>query len=330
MKEIKLYPNRTKWVFALVLMLILTAGSVITGNVWSAIFFVTMTGISIVMLLPESTYIILNNDGLEYSSLFKKKSYKWSDLSEVGIRRYCIPYGGIKRELCFNYKDSFKDGWENHRKTIRSIGGYDIAINSSFEGVTVDKLAEMAKDYLHNANVSFAVDNKISSTYDGYATKPKSTTRNLALISLLSFGAFVVSYIFTHPYILRSYTTKQEISTAPHSTSDYPSVPTQTSLTSSPTPYPTTATLTYQKSQHRKVLSADANEASETLFELNSKIEDYNIRLAQIAYVSENGKVYSTSKDKSILSEIRELLSKREIITQKALLIESKYKGQLD
>ena len=106
---ITLYPSKTKTILLLIVSLIFTFGGIFLiqkgdnfGWVVSS-FFGLCTLVFIIMLLPNSTYLKISEEGIEMKSLFRKSQIlPWNIIETFGTG-----YIGLNEMVTLNFSENY-------------------------------------------------------------------------------------------------------------------------------------------------------------------------------------------------------------------------------
>ncbi len=93
-----------------------------------------------VILLPNSAYLRVSQDGFTVCSLFRAQSYRWSDVGPFTVDRI-----GPNRMVVFNFSDQYR-AFPPARKVASAITGYEGALPDSF-GMSLKELACLLNEY---------------------------------------------------------------------------------------------------------------------------------------------------------------------------------------
>ena len=152
-----LYPSRFKIIGLLFLFSVFTAGSVVLaleGKGWgwfSVAFFAIGVLVFLIQLLPNSAYLTVSEEGLEFCSLFRKQRIGWSEITEFGvyhIRHYGLPVHSL---VGFNYTSQAQPFWKM-RALSRSLVGYEAGLPETY-GLSAADLAQLLSE-LHAERVT--------------------------------------------------------------------------------------------------------------------------------------------------------------------------------
>ena len=114
-----------------------TAGWFVAG------FFSLGIPVFLIQLLPKSSFLTVDEDGIEFASLFRKGRLKWSEISEFGI--YSRESIGIGKTVGFNYSPSFERS-RKMRAVTKSLLGFEAALPDTY-GLPAAELASLLTSY---------------------------------------------------------------------------------------------------------------------------------------------------------------------------------------
>jgi hypothetical protein len=146
---VALYPSRKKWFLLLLAAAVFTAGGI--DMVWSnapsgwyvVIFFGAGLVISATMLLPGAGGLVLDGNGFQVTSLFRKHRSRWRDVSR--FEPISVPYA---RQRMVGFDDATAG------RTITAINtaltGHNAALPDNY-GFSVDELAELMRRWRERA-----------------------------------------------------------------------------------------------------------------------------------------------------------------------------------
>lgn len=146
---VALYPSRKKWLLLLLLAAVFTAGGVgMVSNKepWGwfvLIFFGSGLVISATTLLPGADGLVLDADGFQVTSLFRKHRSRWQDVTR--FEPIAVPYA---RQKMVGFDDATAG------RTITAINtalsGHNAALPDAY-GFSVDELAELMRRWRERA-----------------------------------------------------------------------------------------------------------------------------------------------------------------------------------
>ena len=102
---------------------------------WSSIGFFGLCGAAAVLnLLPGASGLLLDEDGFETVSLFRRSRVRWADVARFGTMRI-----GLNTLVGFDFVDGHRGG-ERLRKVNRGLSGFQGALPDTY-GLQADALA---------------------------------------------------------------------------------------------------------------------------------------------------------------------------------------------
>jgi len=147
-----LYPSRKKWLLLLLLSAMFTAAGVdmVLRNAPSGwlvlIFFGAGLVMSATMLLPGAGGLVLDGDGFQVTSLFRRHRSRWQDVTR--FEPISVPYA---RQRMVGFDDTTAG------RTITAINtaltGHNAALPDTY-GFSVDELAELMRRWRERAAAS--------------------------------------------------------------------------------------------------------------------------------------------------------------------------------
>jgi hypothetical protein len=99
-------------------------------------FFALGALIFLVQLVPGSSYLTVDHDGIETCTLFRKTRYRWSDLSDFGVYQV-----RMNKFVGFNFAPHYQLGTRG-RAFSRAMMGYEGALPDTY-GFKAEELAEI-------------------------------------------------------------------------------------------------------------------------------------------------------------------------------------------
>jgi hypothetical protein len=153
--EAFLRPRRAKILGLLTVTGLLAAAGVgmIAEGLWLGWLIAPVFGlgvlVSVLLLLPNSAYLEIRPGGFTVCSLFRKHSYRWSD-----VESFETGFIGINKMVVFNYSARCQGAtWP--RKLAVAISGFEGALPDSY-GMRAEALAELLNQHraYHLAEVS--------------------------------------------------------------------------------------------------------------------------------------------------------------------------------
>ena len=114
-----------------------TAGWFVAG------FFGLGTLVFLIQFFPKSSFLTVDEDGIEIAALFRKCRLKWSEISEIGV--YNRKSIGIGNTVGFNYSPSF-ERYRKMRAINKGLLGFEAALPDTF-GLPAAELASLLASY---------------------------------------------------------------------------------------------------------------------------------------------------------------------------------------
>jgi len=112
-----------------------------------AAFFGLGIPVAIVQLIPGSTYLRIDNDGLTLCNMFRETKIPWDIIDRFGVATIKTEYSTGKM-VGINFTSSYKKA-KVMRRFINAISGFDGALPSSF-GMKVEELVDLLNECLQN------------------------------------------------------------------------------------------------------------------------------------------------------------------------------------
>jgi hypothetical protein len=146
-----LYTKKTKMIWLLLLCSAFTA-----IGVWMVIdgqkmgwfcggFFALGLPIFLIQMHPKASFLIVSEDGFEFSSLFRKTRYLWSDIAEFGtytLRQNGLPVGTF---VGFNFAQGYQSA-PKMRAVSKAMAGFEGGLPDTY-GMKADELALLLASY---------------------------------------------------------------------------------------------------------------------------------------------------------------------------------------
>ncbi len=127
-----LRPSPLKWL----VMVALSAGFVWMGVVimgthplvaWSGIVFFGLCGaVGVLNLLPGASRLLVDDDGFEIRSLFRRSRVRWADVARFGTMRI-----GLNTMVGFDFVDGYR-GSDRLRGINRNLSGFQAALPDTY------------------------------------------------------------------------------------------------------------------------------------------------------------------------------------------------------
>ena len=95
-------------------------------------------------MLPGSTYLRLTKEGFEMSSLYRKRGYRWSDVSGFSVGQ--VSKGKM---VVFGLSEQFQS-LQGLRRASKKITGYEAALPDNY-GMRYEDLAALMNQYKEEA-----------------------------------------------------------------------------------------------------------------------------------------------------------------------------------
>jgi hypothetical protein len=144
--EVILRPRKSSALLYLMLCAAFTAGGIwmIANDKpagWSvSSFFGLGVVVFIVNLPPSSSYLLLKKEGFTVCSLYRKSSFKWSDIEEFVVGYLIGP-----KMVVFNFSLTY-DRQQKSRIISKAIAGYEGALPDTY-GMSAKELAELLNNW---------------------------------------------------------------------------------------------------------------------------------------------------------------------------------------
>lgn len=141
-----LYPNKTKTLLSLlvsILFVIIGIGMISGGKNtgwFVSIFFSLCTIIFIVILLPNSYYLHISNQGFEICSMYRKSFTKWDEVEQFGFK-----YIGVKKMVVFNYSQDHSK-FQTGKNMARTLTGAEGALPDTY-GKSAEELVKLLNEW---------------------------------------------------------------------------------------------------------------------------------------------------------------------------------------
>jgi hypothetical protein len=145
------YTRKTKMLLLLLLCAGFVAGGILmirdghqTG--WlPAVFFALGIPVSLIQLLPKSSFLTVSEEGIEFCSLFRTCKFRWSEISEFGV--YTIRHHGLSahRMVGFNYSAEYQRASKG-RALSKALTGLEGALPDTY-GFSANELAQLLSTY---------------------------------------------------------------------------------------------------------------------------------------------------------------------------------------
>jgi len=144
---LKVYPNRAKWMVA-----VLACGIMTTAGVWiigdgqwlgliPTAFFGLGLVVSLVLLLPNSSFLELDDDGFLFRNLFRDSRFSWADIGGFEARRL-----SMRKFVTFNFAHGYTAS-RHARALARTVSGAEAALPDTY-GMSAEDLADLMNERL--------------------------------------------------------------------------------------------------------------------------------------------------------------------------------------
>jgi hypothetical protein len=146
-----LYTKKTKMMWLLLLSCVFVAGGafmVLNGKQMGWFcggFFALGIPIFLIQMHPRASYLTIDKDGFEFSALFRKTRYRWSEIAEFGtyaIRQHGMPAGTF---VGLNFSDEYQ-GTPKMRAASKALVGFEGGLPDNY-GMKPDELALLLGSY---------------------------------------------------------------------------------------------------------------------------------------------------------------------------------------
>jgi hypothetical protein len=148
--ELILYPTRTKWLLVLLVCAAFLAFALLMSPERQIISWVSIVGfglgglVSIVALLPGSSYLRLSRQGYEQRAFFRTSKQSWQHIERFQARK--LPTG-LNRFVGFNFDLDYPRN-VTARRVNRSLTGADAGLADTY-GLSADELAKLMNEWLN-------------------------------------------------------------------------------------------------------------------------------------------------------------------------------------
>jgi hypothetical protein len=150
-----LYPKRSSAIWLLVACTAFVATGVWMGRSGNSIgwicaaFFGLGIPVAVIQLIPGSTFLHVDSNGITYSNLFRKTSLSWSIFQEFFV--VTMRQSGLKvhEMVGFNYVSTY-DRSRAARALATAISGCEGALPDTY-GMKAEELAKLLNARLHEA-----------------------------------------------------------------------------------------------------------------------------------------------------------------------------------
>lgn len=146
-----LRPSRLKLLFLLLISsafvaigLKMVSDGLTTG--WlCALFFGLCALVFVVQLLPNASYLQLNQNGFTVCALFRSYTLNWTDVSAFEVAWVGVDRMKSNRMIVFNFSNNYRHHATARRLAI-SIAGYEGALPDTY-GLSHQNLADLLNEY---------------------------------------------------------------------------------------------------------------------------------------------------------------------------------------
>jgi hypothetical protein len=112
-----------------------------------AAFFALALAVLAGKLLPGSTWLTVDEDGIEFCTLFRRTRVPWRHIARFGV--WAIPPFGLRKLVGFDYSEEYRK-FGGMRGANRVLVGFEAALPDTY-GMSAKDLAEMLA-YHHAAH----------------------------------------------------------------------------------------------------------------------------------------------------------------------------------
>ena len=144
-----LHPKRSKMLLLFLLCSAFTAGGILMirdgakAGWFVAGFFSLGILVPLLQLFPKSSFLTVDEDGIEFAGLFRKCRLKWRDISEFGV--YSRKSIGIGMTVGINYSGSY-ERYPKLRAANKALVGFEAALPDTY-GLPAAELASLLASY---------------------------------------------------------------------------------------------------------------------------------------------------------------------------------------
>ena len=147
------YPNKIQWILILLASLGVmywSLASSFKGDSFAffcSIMSSLMLLLSVLMLLPGSSWLKIDRQGIKFAHIFIVTCIKWRDIKEFGTFSSAPPYLLFREKYVgINFRDNYKES-ENARSAAKALTGFEGSLPDSY-GKKPAHLAEILNQYL--------------------------------------------------------------------------------------------------------------------------------------------------------------------------------------
>jgi hypothetical protein len=146
-----IYPNKSKIIRLLFISCAFVGGGVLMicdrqMMGWLAVvFFGLGVPIFIIQLFPNSSFLTVSDEGIEFCSLFRKSKLKWSDIAEFGV--FSIRNHGltVRKIIGINFSATYTLASKG-RAVAKALSGFEGALPDTY-GLQAEELVELLSMY---------------------------------------------------------------------------------------------------------------------------------------------------------------------------------------
>jgi hypothetical protein len=142
-----LRPKKTKMLLLFLLCAVFTA-----GGIWMVLdgekmgwfcggFFALGLPVFLLQLHPRCSFLIVTDEGLEISALFRKSTIRWEDIAEFGVYRLTHHGLPVNAQVGFNYAADYQKS-PRARAVAKALTGFEGALPDTY-GCRAEELAQL-------------------------------------------------------------------------------------------------------------------------------------------------------------------------------------------
>jgi hypothetical protein len=150
-----LRPRKRKWALVLLLCLGFVAGGVMMlrdphpdrfGGYFCIVFFGTCAVAALIQLVPRSSFLHIDSEGLTVRTMWRTQSLRWSDIERFGVGEFSTSHGFVRQShhlIGYDYSASYPhaEQWRRLKSMSRGISGFEAALPDNY-GWDYAELAE--------------------------------------------------------------------------------------------------------------------------------------------------------------------------------------------